>query len=475
MDEIRKHIRALAAGGAGAATGLLVGVALLAFAGAAVAHRVDSGPDLDPGRLIEISHVPPLLTTAGEPVELRFDIYCASPTSDPESGAPCDAGGTVFLRPAAGGPFRAVPLRLDSTATEGRYVAHVPADVAASRAGFSYYAVVRNNASGATLTLPAAGAAAPQRSLPLVNAVAVDLGARSFAAGRKADARVVSVAWGGGPGEVGLEAGRGLTPIGGTAFDVSSSGDVSVLDEAHRRVLRFAPGARSPIEVPLAINGTLADMSVAPSGTIYVLESTGEGGPHGRSTPPLLRAFAADGQARGTVELAERTVSQVRVGPSGPVTLQYPSGQWMPAVSAGVGLSRAGQVAGGRPGRPLPTGSEVVVLRRGNELRVAIVEKGVQRRSWVIRSSTALAEVQLAEPVGDRLVVVVRAYDDRQDEFVVLVVDDRGLVESFSVGSSDWAETAPLTRFRLVGSSLYQLGSTPDGLFVDRYDLGVSR
>ena len=34
--------------------------------------------------------------------------------------------------------------------------------------------------------------------------------------------------------------------------------------------------------------------------------------------------------------------------------------------------------------------------------------------------------------------------------------------------------TAPLSRFRAVGGSLYQLGSAPDRLFVDRYDLGVS-
>jgi hypothetical protein len=42
-----------------------------------------------------------------------------------------------------------------------------------------------------------------------------------------------------------------------------------------------------------------------------------------------------------------------------------------------------------------------------------------------------------------------------------------------SLDSVDWAETAPLSRFRLRGSSLYQLGSTSAGLFVDRFDLEV--
>jgi hypothetical protein len=32
----------------------------------------------------------------------------------------------------------------------------------------------------------------------------------------------------------------------------------------------------------------------------------------------------------------------------------------------------------------------------------------------------------------------------------------------------------PLSRFRLVGASLYELGSTGQAAFVDRYDLGVS-
>jgi hypothetical protein len=54
------------------------------------------------------------------------------------------------------------------------------------------------------------------------------------------------------------------------------------------------------------------------------------------------------------------------------------------------------------------------------------------------------------------------------------VLGDAGIVRRLSLASNDWAETAPLSRFRLVGTSLYQLGSTPQGLFVDRYDLEVS-
>ena len=66
-----------------------------------------------------------------------------------------------------------------------------------------------------------------------------------------------------------------------------------------------------------------------------------------------------------------------------------------------------------------------------------------------------------------------RLYEDTIDEFVVLVLDRHGLVDRFSLDSADWAETSPLGRFRLLGRSLYRLGSTPAGAFVDRYDLEV--
>jgi hypothetical protein len=124
-------------------------------------------------------------------------------------------------------------------------------------------------------------------------------------------------------------------------------------------------------------------------------------------------------------------------------------------------------------GRPLPSGGEIVVLRHANELRVALVARGVVTRAWRITSSTPLGEVQLAEPLGGRLVVVVRLYDDATDEFAVLLLDRRGLVSRTTLSSADWAEGAPFGHFRVAGRSLYRLGSTPTGVFVDRFDLEV--
>jgi hypothetical protein len=156
------------------------------------------------------------------------------------------------------------------------------------------------------------------------------------------------------------------------------------------------------------------------------------------------------------------------------VVLQNESGQWMAAAREGQLLTVSEQVRSGSSGRPLPDGREVVVLRRGDDIRVALVGDAGVLRAWRVTSATALAEVQLAQPFGLGVVLVARVYTDQQDEFVVLVLDRRGVLRRFSVDSADWAETAPLTRFRLVRNSLYQLGSTPEGLFVDRFDLEVS-
>jgi hypothetical protein len=278
---------------------------------------------------------------------------------------------------------------------------------------------------------------------------------------------VAEAAWGDGPNDVGLEQGRNLPPIGGTAFDVDTSGTVAVLDEAHKRLLRWRDEARDPSRVPLTINGTLADMSVAGDGTVYVLESTGAAGGGN-----ALRVFGPNGAVVARGDMAEGS-TQVRIGPSGPVVLQQPSGQWMQATADGTVLPAPSQQKSGRPGRPVRGGDEVIVLRVGNEVRTALVGPNGLRRAWRVTSETPLAEVQLAEPVGNQLVLVVRVYTDNLSEFLGLVLGPKGIAHAFSLASADWAETAPLSRFRLVGSSLYQLGSTPAGLFVDRFRLEV--
>ena len=223
-----------------------------------------------------------------------------------------------------------------------------------------------------------------------------------------------------------------------------------------------------PTRVPISVRGTLADLAVGDDGSTYVLESTAEPGRH-----PLVRRFDDAGRELEAIETAEPSSSQIRISPSGPLVLEHPSHHWMPVTVDGIPASHAAQLLHGRSGRELPGGREIVVYRHGNELRIALVSGRSMSRSWRITSDTPLAEVQLAEPLGQRVVAVVRQYDDRVDEFVVLTLDRTGIVDRFTLDPADWAETMPLSRFRLVGRSLFRLGSTPTGAFVDRFDLEV--
>ena len=462
MDELPNACGSKLVPIAGLLAAVVAGATTFVVAGSAIAQ----GGAESTGPLLEATHLPPLLTTPGEQVELSYDAYCIDPDVE-DAEASCAVEGSVFLRAGTKGEFR--KLVLEKTGHAGsRLGARVPEAIARSRVGFSYYAEIKAASGAAAMTLPAGGALAPHRSLPLERTVEVNLGTHRFGELSRPDERVANVAWGSGPNDAGLELERNLAPIGASAFDVDPSGTVVLLDQAHRRFLRWRNGSTLPTRVPVAIPGTLADMSLASDGTIYVLESVNRSG-----TTPLVRRFDSYGRELGSTEIAERTSSQIRQGPAGAIVLQQPSSQWMPVASGGAPLEPESQRQRGRSGRPLRTGGEVVVLRRGNEIRVALTAPPGTRRSWRVKSDTALAEVQLAEPMGRQLVLIVRVFTDSEDEFEALVLSDEGIVARFSVDDADWAEAAPLGRFRLVGRSLYQLGSTPAGVFVDRFDLEV--
>jgi len=360
--------------------------------------------------------------------------------------------------------FHALPLQV---ASGGRYVAALPAAISGSPTGFSYYAVIRDRTSGATVTLPAGGAAAPQRSLRLASPIGIDLaGAHAFGVTSTATARVANASWGDGPSDAGIEEGPQLEPIGASSFDVDAAGTVTVLDEAHKRLLRFASGTPTvPVALPVDVRGTIADLAVRGDGASYVLESVADPG-----QTPLVKSFDAAGRLSNSWHTAEANAGTLRLGRDGLWALEYPSSQWMP-VANDAASSAAEQAAFGRAGRAVPGSREIVAQREGNEARVALVGGNGIERSWRIRSATPLGEIQLAELLGNRVVVVIRTYTNTDAAFLALILGDRGLEQHLAIAPAEWAETAPLSRFRLVGSSLFHLGSTSTGMFVDRYDL----
>jgi hypothetical protein len=453
----RPGIRSLAGGAAGIVAGVIGGIALTSVSTA-------SGPAAAaPG--LEAVHVPPVLTRAGEPVTLRYAIVCA-PRVD---GEPCDGSGSVYVRAGQSGQFQQLGLRRGEDSSDGRYFVDLPREIASSPAGFSYYAVLRGGPSGTAITVPSGGEAAPQRSVPLGDATEVPLGVHAFGRGRAPDARVVAAAWGSEVGQAGLVGSRELGFVGPSSFDVAADGSVAVLDQVNTRVERWSRSGANATTVE--VSGGLADFALEPDGAMEVLEP-----PNRVSPTPVLRSFRGDGTLRWAQRLSDRTWAKLAEGPAGPVVQQQPSEQWLPVAEHGVALSRAAQASHGRVGRPFGKGREVVVESVGaGELRLAELAEDAVVRSWRITSATPLGEVQLAEPYGNHLVVVTKTYTDDRSEYVVLVLDRSGIVNFFAIDSPEWAESAPLARFRLAGSSLYRLGSTRAGLFVDRFDLEVSR
>ena len=453
----RPGIRSLAGGAAGIVAGVIGGIGLSSVS--AAGGPAPAAPGLD------AVHVPPVLTRPGEPITLRYAIVCA-PSDD---GEPCDGAGSVQVRAGQSGGFRELTLRRGEDSSEGRYFVDLPLEIASSRAGFSYYATLRDRTSGATITVPAGGAAAPQRSVPLGDAAEIALGVHVFGRDRAPEAHVVAAAWGSGVGEAGLAGSRELGFAGPSSFDVAADGTVAVLDQVNGRVERWTRAGVKATNVE--VSGGLADFALEPGGVLDVLE------PPSRATPaPVLRSFRADGTLRWAQRLSDRTWAKLVAGPTGPVVQQQPSEQWRPVAEHDAALDRTAQARHGRPGQPFAGGREVVVERVGvGELRLAEAMGDAVVRSWRITSATPLGEVQLAEPHGDHLVVVMKTYTQNRSEYRVLVLDRSGLANSFAVESLEWAESAPLARFRLAGSSLYRLGSTRAGLSVDRFDLEVPR
>jgi hypothetical protein len=444
----------------GLLAGGIVGSSTVVVVGSAIAQR----PAAIAPVVFEATHFPPLLVVPGERIELEYGVHCApAGVEDPEQG--CGVAGSVFAREPRRGSFQRIPLAARVEHGLRTLTASVPEEIASNRDGFEYYAELESP-DGGRRTVPSGGAEAPYRVYVLADPVEVDLGRHAFGTPQGPDERVVTVGWGDAPADVGLEEGRNLPPIGASSFDVDTRKNVVLLDQAHRRLLQWERGASKPIAVPVSVDGVIADLALAGDGSVYVLESVGR-----ERRQPLIRRFDVNGRELDAVEAGERTPSQIRIGPDGPVVLQQPSNQWMPVAIAGEPVSPTQQRRGARSGRPLRGGGEVVVLQHDGEVRVALTRNGEVRSSWRVTSGTPLAEVQLAEPVGQRLVLVVRVYSVEKDEFEVVVLDRRGIARRFATASADWAETAPLGRFRLVGTSLYRLGSAPSGAFVDRFEL----
>ena len=435
----------------------LAGAALSLATTVVAGSRSPSAPPV-----LEATHLPPLLTAPGERRRPRATTLLRR-RGGVDDRSPCTSTGSVFVRPlGAVDPFAGVPLDERSAAT-GAAAAHVPESPrlpprASSTTPSCERVAVRD------MTLPAGGAAAPHRSVPLGSTVEVD--ARRARFGRDA-ARRARRQRGGGRGRRGRTRTRPepRRRSAASAFDVDADGTVYVLDEANRRVLRWRVGAHS---APHAVPSRSTERS-----------PTCRSRPTGRSTfwsrprrsdaaRPTLRLLWASSSGRRD---RRANAAQIRNGPDGAVVLQQPSNQWMPRRRRRRRRSPLKASAGWSLRAPAPSGGEWSCS--GEAMRSASRScRGGVRRSWRDHERHALGR-GAARGAARQASRARRARLHRQAR-TSSRSRPRTPTGSCS-GSPSTRRTGPRRRRSGAsdssGNSLYQLGSTPAGAFVDRYDL----
>lgn len=241
-------------------------------------------------------------------------------------------------------------------------------------------------------------------------------------------------------------------------------------------MLKFSgDGSSQAIALP-GLAGVKGDLRVSDSSsTAYVLEVA-----NASSARPLLRSYTLRGGPLSTSAVADAAAAQIRLSGGTAYVSEYPSSEWAPVLQANgtVPVDSSTQFARAIPGSPSAAGN-MLVLASGNDVRIGTyTPSGSTYRllAFRIASATPVADVQLAQTLpSGRVLVVFSVYTDTDHEYEAVVVDPSGaLVDQFSLPAFDWAQSMPLSRFRLVGSSLYELGTTDQGAFVDRYDLEVN-
>jgi hypothetical protein len=401
----------------------------------------------------EILHTPALLARAGEPVELSYDVVCGALMDAP--GSRCAPSGSLFVRPEGGTTFSKLPLERES---DGLLSAVVPAGK--TGAGFDYYVVVKNG-RGQTASLPEAGAEAPQHVWSLEDWTTIDVGRAQFGQTRAPSSIIGDLSWGRGDNAIGLDSGREQSRIGPSAFDVAPDGAVVLLDQVNRRLVKLRRGRAG--HVPIEFSGGEGDLAVDDAGTIYVLDA---------ARRPVVRAFTAAGASIASTPLAEATADMIRIGSSGPLVHSYPSEMWLPTGRGRPPLGPERQLASAQAARSVAGGLGVVVHASPGAVKLALVRGDRLLHAWLLHGESSFGEVQLAEPYGDGMVVVVRLWTEKHAEFRVLRLGADRLLESFDVIPAEWAESSSLSRFRLHGSSLFQLRSDPSGIEIARFEIG---
>jgi hypothetical protein len=353
-------------------------------------------------------HEPPLLLAQGQEVTLAYALL------------PGSARGTLFVRNALQRSYTHVRL------TRGTYCPGDPADAAAMRrdkvcgsallgrvpralvsgSKLFYYAVVRDPASGLSVTVPAGGARHPQRVWIIGRFQDVPLGIHTF--GRVTAPGAIAARTG--PKGVGLAC--CADPPGGdgpSSFDVAGDGSIWVLDRLNHRLLVWRAGeAATPdrsVSLPKALS--VSDFALGRGGTIYVRAV--DTADQGRGDKSHLYALSASGNVRWKAPTpAGIAASQLQLGPDGRLYAVQACGlqcapfgghvSWVPlTTAAGRPLSAAGRSRGASPFEPLPGGLRLVAQLSYTRSRFALIDRADSVvRAWSVTSRTRMSGLAAA-------------------------------------------------------------------------------
>ena len=425
-----------------------------------------------PGAVFEATHLPPLLVLPGEPVAAHVRRALRSRRAWTTRRRAATSPGRCSCASTAAATSRRSRCAEPTPRGIRQLTASVPDSFAAAPSGFEYYAELERVGTGDRLLVPPGGAAAPYRShvaeqrdrcRPRRRTTSARIAAEPESRQRAGVTARLRRA----------RAGKEPRSDRGSAFDVDAGGTVFLLDEAHRRVLRWARGAQQPARVPVSVDGTAR----RPGGRRRRLALR----------PRVGRATRARRPARSPLRRDGTRARRRRDGRAVAVTDPHGAG-WAGrpgAALAPVDARRARRHAARRRSEQRAPSERPDVrcdrvarsssFARGNEIRSpSRLTTGVER-SWRLTSETPLGEVQLAEPIGRASRPRRPACTGRADEFVVarsrsaaasrqqFALDVGGLGRDGAARAASGSSADPST----------SSARTRPELFVDRYDLEV--
>ena len=441
---------------------VLAVAAALALVGGTALPGGDDGPKdarrvgfFDPPASIHLFYTPLVLVRDGETVRIPVDVICTT-----REGSQCSADVTLGTRVGAE-PWQMVTRAADTG---------VQFDVtkAAARARQHRTGVVRFFLRAQTATGLVSSAGSPRSPLGfwvVPEMPGVQMPSIPFGQVRKS-ITVLFLPWGTGPAKAGLSPGRESLIGGPSSFDIDDQGRIHLLDTEQDRLAVFSDGEFIR-EVPLGLESD-ADVSVASDGTAYVLAV--------KDDVAEVRAVSPSGGVQPAHPLGEALSAHVRsVGRQAFANL-LPSDVWV-----GVPAGDESPTAALRPktftGAPIRGDAELVRIGTTGSIRLATVSRDEVLDEVEVRSDSPLGEVALAEPDGDGgywcVVRVWREAPTPADQYQVLHISGGEIVESFAVSAEQFADTPPLSRFRLGSDGdLYQLTTSSSGVRILRFDLG---